>query len=71
MNINDAVDKTTVMETNETETKNASGTVSRKDLLKAGAAGAIGLGAAATLGKWAWPRPRRRRYVTRAPQEIT
>ena len=57
--------------TDDTQTNKASGTLSRKDLLKAGAAGAFGLGAAATLGKSGVAQAAAPAYVTRAPQNIT
>lgn len=59
------------MDTNDPTTVEPAKTVTRKDLLKAGAAGAIGLGAAATLGTTGVAKAAAPAYVTRAPQTIT
>jgi len=71
VNTNDAVDSTTAVVNNDTETSKASGTLTRKDLLKAGAAGTISLGAAAATGKLGVARATAPAIVTRAPQTIT
>ncbi|MGH2343633.1 MAG: hypothetical protein ACRDG4_00295, partial [Chloroflexota bacterium] len=58
--------------TSETkDTESGSSQISRRDALKAGAIGAVGLGAAAAAGKTGIARAAAPAIVTRAPQTIT